>query len=133
MMEDVRAIVVEKLVGLGWEALRAPAAAKIAYRTAVGNKEVLTYLADWGPSANWVLSGQYHSEGNNVLSASSVFIPKDATAEQVRALVEKFCRDVDKQVNQSYARSLWLRWGIGGIPSQTGTAQTIHGVLSPAT
>ncbi|MEX3983802.1 hypothetical protein AB4Y45_32990 [Paraburkholderia sp. EG287A] len=114
MKETMHELVTNQLVALGWAALKEPAVAKIHYRTAVRDEEALTYLSDWGGSSeNWTLSGQYYSEGNNVLSTSSVFIPKDATVEQVKALVTKFDAEVTAAVNESYARRLWLRFPEG--------------------
>jgi hypothetical protein len=111
MKETMHELVAGMLVERGWEALVAPAVAKMYFETSVGKKEALTYMSDWGgASENWTLTGTYYSEGGNVLATAFVFIPKASTIEQVKALVDKYVANVEEAVNASYARLLWLRW-----------------------
>lgn len=79
------------------------------YPTAVGPKEAQVYLSrcrDDDP--NQSLSGQYYSEGRNIMSAG-VLLPKTAEAADVERLVARFAREADAAVDASYARGIWLR------------------------
>jgi hypothetical protein len=109
MNETLREIVMARLEERGWTSLRAPAVGRIHYRTAVGEKVALAYLAEFGPAeTNVMLQGDYQSEGSNVLEPHCVLIPKTANQAQVNELVDRFDTLADAAVNASYARKLWL-------------------------
>ncbi|MBK3780175.1 hypothetical protein G3A43_07880 [Paraburkholderia aspalathi] len=111
MNETLREMVVARLVERGWTGLREPALGIIHYRTAVGDKQALAYMADFGPAeTNVMLRGDYQSEGRNVLESYSVLIPKTADEAKVNELVDLFDINAEKAVNESYARRLWLRF-----------------------
>ena len=98
-------IVSQLLIGFGWSVFKTGAAlASKMYQTAVGNKEALTYLGVWGSDAeNFVLSGEYWSEGSNCLESRFVFIPKVADRTAVEMLVKQFVSNADAAVSQTYA------------------------------
>jgi hypothetical protein len=104
--EAVCAVIVPALVAHGWTAIDGgTAVARKVYPTAVGPKEALAFVtrsADGDP--NRTLSGQYWSEGNNVIR--SVLLPKSATEEALRALGAEFASQADQSVGQSYAARL---------------------------
>ena len=79
------------------------------YRTAVGPKEAQVYLSrSRDDDPNQSLSGQYYSEGRNIMS-TGVLLPKAAAAADVERLVAQFAREADSAVDASYARGIWLR------------------------
>ena len=116
--QALRAAIVAQLVAAGWTALeRSTAIAIKTYDTAVGQKDAHVYIADFGPGErNYVLQGEYYSEGSNVLSANGVLIPKDADLATAAALTERFAAGAERDVLASYAARLHLRWGgqVGG-------------------
>ena len=79
------------------------------YSTAVGPKEAQVYLSrSRDDDPNQTLSGQYYSEGRNIM-AVGVLLPKVAAAADVERLVGQFAREADAAVDASYARAIWLR------------------------
>jgi len=106
--EALRSTIVAQLAAVGWTPLEGGAAiANKMYETAVGLKEAQVYLADYGPtSENYVLQGQYHSEGRNVLGGSGILIPKFSDEATVTQLTQKFAAGAEKEVLQSYAARL---------------------------
>jgi hypothetical protein len=108
--EEVIAIVQQALVPLGWTPLTGHTAeATKTYETAVGPKEANLYISR-GDEYNRTLYGDYQSEGRNVLACGTL-IPVDASAEFVAALAAKWAAQAEADVDQSYARSLFLKWG----------------------
>jgi hypothetical protein len=107
--QALRAAIVATLAGAGWVYLeKGTAIASKTYPTAVGPKESLAYLADFGPSeTSYLLQGQYHSEGWNVLGARTVSIPKNGDPATVMRLVETFAAGAEEAVMQSYAARLY--------------------------
>jgi hypothetical protein len=104
----LRSTIVAQLAAAGWTALEGGTAiANKMYETAVGLKEAQAYLADYGPtSENYVLQGQYYSEGRNVLGGSGILIPKAGDEATVTQLTQKFAAGAEKEVLQSYAARL---------------------------
>ena len=79
------------------------------YSTVVGPKEAQVYLSrSRDDDPNQTLSGQYYSEGRNIM-AVGVLLPKVAAAADVERLVGQFAREADAAVDASYARAIWLR------------------------
>lgn len=107
--QALRAAIVAQLVAAGWVSLeKGTAIAKKTYRTAVGLKEALVYLADFGPNeTNYLLQGEYYSEGRNVLSAEAVLIPKQGETAAVMRLTDRFAAAAEKSVLESYAARLY--------------------------
>jgi hypothetical protein len=115
----LRSTILAQLAAAGWTPLEGGTAiANKMYETAVGLKEAQVYLADYGPtSENYVLQGQYYSEGRNVLGGSGILIPKAGDEGTVRQLTQKFGAGAEKEVLQSYAARL-LR--LGHVPDDQG-------------
>lgn len=104
----LRSTILAQLAAAGWTPLEGGTAiANKMYETAVGLKEAQVYLADYGPtSENYVLQGQYYSEGRNVLGGSGILIPKTGDEATVTQLTQKFAAGAEKEVLQSYAARL---------------------------
>lgn len=111
--QALRAAIVAQLVAAGWTALeRSTAIAIKTYDTAVGPRDAHAYLADFGPSeTNYVLQGEYYSEGSNVLSARGILIPKDADLAAAKTLTERFATGAEAAVLDSYAARLLHKFG----------------------
>lgn len=111
--QALRCAIVAHLVAAGWKVLeRSTAIAIKTYDTAVGPKDAHVYLADFGPSeTNYVLRGEYYSEGSNVLSARGILIPKDADPAAVKTLTERFATGAENAVLDSYAARLLHKFG----------------------
>lgn len=90
----------------GWVLDTHTAIASKTYATAVGPKQALAYYTQWPQSDCVVLSGEYVSEGRNVLAICSELIPHDADPEMVRQLVHRFATRCDVAVGDSYAARL---------------------------
>lgn len=111
--QTLRAAIVAQLVEAGWTAIeRSTAIAIKTYDTAVGPKDAHVYLADFGPSeTNYVLQGEYYSEGSDVLSARGILVPKDADLATANTLTERFATDAEAAVLDSYAARLLHKFG----------------------
>lgn len=108
----IKKIVAANLVAHGWTAA-SPLDMKICclvashgYETAVGIKTATLSLEP--RSEGFQLVGNYQSEGNNVLSTTWLNIASDATPDQIAEQVPAFLAQVDKDINRSYARRLYL-------------------------
>lgn len=103
----MRLLITECLTAGGWTPFEGPALATKTFETAVGDKEAVAWLQDWGKdSDSYMLSGEYQSEGHNALASSSILIPKSARGDEVRDLVAKFTSNADEAVAQTYAARL---------------------------
>lgn len=95
------------LAELGWTVLDCTAIASKMYDTAVGPRQALVYVQDFGPQEGVVrLMGDYQSEGRNCLSTTSVTIARFADEETIKALTQQFAAEADKVVGESYAMRL---------------------------
>jgi hypothetical protein len=80
------------------------------YDTAVGKKTAVIALEP--RSEGFQLVGEYQSEGRNILSTTWFTIAKDLSIEEICAGAVKFAAQVDAEVDQSYARRLYLRFDV---------------------
>jgi len=91
------------LLSSGWTLFPHPAAA-LAYKmydTAVGKRESQVYFS--GDQYTWLISGDYQSQGTNILSTSSVFIAKNCSPEELNECLTDFLTKVETRISQSYA------------------------------
>jgi hypothetical protein len=95
---------------LGWTAVPGVALGGKKYATAVGPKEALAYLQDFGRGENSVvLTGTYQSEGRNCLASTMVHIPKSADADVIARLTERFVTEAETAIADTYAYRLQTR------------------------
>lgn len=100
-------VVAQRLSELGWIVERRPALASKVFETAVGPKQAVAYLQDYGHSSSaFVLAGQYYSEGRNILEPYGHLIQRIADEDTVRLCTGQFDDDVAMAVSQSYAAKL---------------------------
>lgn len=76
---EMKQAILQGLLHSGWKAVdeismnHTSAVAKKSFQTAVGERTALAYFTD-SPDECCKLSGEYTSEGNNVLSTTSFFV-----------------------------------------------------------
>ena len=107
-------IITHKLASLGWilsDGVNENVIASKSWQTATGVKVAHAYFSG-SDGFNFGLHGDYTSQGNNVLSTSGVLIPQEASSMECAALVEMFAANVDRHVDASYARKLYLNYGM---------------------
>lgn len=106
-MTTIEQTIKSVLVSRGWTAQDYTAIASKQYETAVGPKQALVYLQDFGPQEEQLLLvGDYQSEGRNCLSSHGVLVPKCASVAKVKELADWFSIQADKAVGQTYAMKL---------------------------
>jgi hypothetical protein len=108
MTNTLEATIAAHLSELGWKRLTGGTAiASKSYATAVGPKEALVYLQDFGSQCDYVgLAGEYVSEGRNALDSQGQLIPRSAEGDALLATVQRFAADCDAAVAQTYAARL---------------------------
>jgi hypothetical protein len=98
---------VQDLLALhGWIVLENTAVACKDFPTAVGVKRALAWCYTGFEGSPVSLVGEYWSEGQNVLEARGVLIPKVADQSAVASLVARFAAGADAAVQASYAARL---------------------------
>lgn len=109
---DLKKAISVRLVGLGWDRYRdcdleytAGVAIK-TYNTAVGQKEAVVCLYPYDGNRAFKLTGQYDSEGRNVLGTTWFVVSPDLTTEQLEEGVTEFAKKVEHYVGESYAMRL---------------------------
>lgn len=80
------------------------------YDTAVGKKTATIALEP--RSEGFQLVGNYDSQGRNILSTTWFTIGKDLSAEEIIVGAAQFAVKVDAEVDQSYARRIYLRYDV---------------------
>lgn len=99
-----RSAVQALLVSAGWQVEQPSAIASKTFDTAVGPKTAFAYLSESREST--LLTGDYVSEGRNVLAACFALMPPTADDIQVQAHVARFAREAEAAVLDSYAARL---------------------------
>lgn len=104
----VIALVQEQVAAAGWHGqFDEGGSLSKTFFTAVGEKTALLYLrGPRAPENALVLSGDYQSEGSNVLAADSALIPADASEDEVWLIVEQCLTRIEKSIAESYAMHL---------------------------
>lgn len=97
----------------GWQAIEnGTAIASLDVETATGEKMALAYLkpnSDVSSGIGGILTGDYPSEGDNVLSTAWTPISLAATDDEIQALVQSWVEHAQQSIDQSYSRGLHLR------------------------
>lgn len=101
----------EEVAGLlcehGWTAAKGTAIASRNFETAVGVKTAYAYFYGFREGSEFAtLTGDYISEGRNVLSSCHVLVPRTADKSKVAELVASFAAQAEVAVRQSYAAHL---------------------------
>lgn len=106
--ENLKAQIVAELANYGWAPIEGGTAIAIKeFDTAVGPKDAHVYLAEFGADClNFMLQGDYWSEGRNILEPDFALVPKACSQEALLQLVADFAERVDEKVNSSYAARL---------------------------
>lgn len=90
----------------GWIVLESSAVAYKDFPTAVGVKRALAWCYTVSEGSHVSLVGEYWSEGQNVLEARGVLIPKIADQSAAARLVARFAAVAAAAVQASYAARL---------------------------
>lgn len=91
----------------GWSPCDLSAIAIRTFPTVVGPKSALVYLQDYGKATeNYLLTGDYQSEGRNALESCFVMLPKNASEKELATLTKKFAADAARVIAGTYAASL---------------------------
>lgn len=112
---NIKQAVTLQLQMFGWvpeKGVAANAAGRKTYKTAVGDRDAIAWLAHSASDNDVRLTGEYWSEGRNCLSTLFIHIPYTASDELIGEKVSYFAKQVDEQVSESYAARLWLKFGV---------------------
>ncbi|BDT74161.1 hypothetical protein os4_37140 (plasmid) [Comamonadaceae bacterium OS-4] len=91
----------------GWSPCDLTAIAIRTFPTVVGPKSALVYLQDYGKATqNYLLTGDYPSEGRNALESCFVMLPKNASEKELSRLTKQFAADAARVIAGTYAASL---------------------------
>ncbi len=102
--DTLRLSIAAILATQGFALVDGPALATKSYDTAVGRKAAIVWLSPARPGDNnRTLSGEYQSEGRNILGASLELIPVDADAATIERQTRKFMAHAERMVAESYA------------------------------
>lgn len=100
----VMATFVARMAAHGWygDRVRGDVASK-DFMTAAGGRTAVVYCRRSSEGPHHMLSGDYQSEGRNALSTCWGTIPADADQAAIEAEVDRFARQADTEVRQTYA------------------------------
>lgn len=126
MREELKTAIRDALVADGWTYDPLIPSATLAVETRAGGRTAIANMAIAG-SIYW----DYYSEGRNALATSTTFIPQDASVAQVRRLVTRALVHVRQQIDNTYARSLYLRYPDGvAMPERKELLDSIRAKLA---
>ena len=106
-------VIAAHLIANGWAAVSqldmeiCCVVSRLDVETIVGTKTASLSLEP--RSTGFQLVGNYISEGDNVLSTDWLNVPEGMTSEQIAENIPAFLAAVNKSIDQSYARRLFLR------------------------
>ncbi len=98
---------VTRMAAHGWygDRVRADVASK-DFETAAGGRTAVVYCRQSREGTHHLLSGDYQSEGRNALSTCWASIPPDADQAAIEAAVDRFARQADGVIRETYAMRL---------------------------
>lgn len=102
-----QAAILASLTTHGWksESVHSAVAAKY-FDTIVGPKQALAWCFPINSGTALRMTGEYWSEGRNVLSTCMIDLPADAEQAEIAQAVERWVAMANKDVSQSYAARL---------------------------
>lgn len=83
------------------------AIAQKSYKTKVGDKEAVVRFTSCEDENYATLTAEYQSEGRNILSSCITNLDNNLSEEFLDDLVKSFSIEVNKKVDDSYARKLY--------------------------
>jgi len=106
-LSPVRSLIAQRLQRYGWRLNTGSALAVKTFRTAVGDRDAFVYLADFGKdSREFMLQGDYQSEGRNHLDPHPILFAKTSTPEEIQNAASRFAVLVDAAIANTYAMRL---------------------------
>lgn len=106
--DTLKVLIADRLIAQGWTIVDdlsftcTSAVATKEYSTAVGPKTAIAYLEP-GDNGARRLIGDYYSEGNNVLSTTTIRFTPDLPSDDVQTGADRFTTVVDDIVSRTYA------------------------------
>lgn len=93
--------------------------------TAAGQKVVSIVLSGYGNPDHYgreqssgfgiSITGEYNSEGRNICESARIALHENESESQFEEKIKRLHEDIDRRVDQSYARSLILSGEQGGL------------------
>lgn len=103
-MEQQNQQIADLLTQRGWTVLPGPALASKTFATAVGPKDAILWLSRRVDQVgNRSLSGEYQSEGRNILGGCVQIVHEAADDAAVKGTTARFVDSVEAQIADSYA------------------------------
>lgn len=103
-MEQQNQQIADLLTQRGWTMLPGPAFASKSFATAVGPKEALLWVSRRVDQVgNRSLTGEYQSEGRNILGGCFQIVHETADLASVTEKASRFVDAVEAQIADSYA------------------------------
>lgn len=103
-MQQQNQQIADVLTQRGWKVLPGPAFASKTFATAVGPKDAVLWLTRRVDQVgNRSLSGEYQSEGRNILGGCLQIVHEAADASAVNATTARFVDAVEAEIADSYA------------------------------
>lgn len=99
--DEISTTIQQRLCAKGWTQSDAAIATK-DYETAAGGRTAIAFLSP-GDGINYVLQGDYQSEGHNILEPRGQLIPVDVKPDALEKIIETFILDTGKAIEDSYA------------------------------
>lgn len=96
----------------GWQPEDGAAIASKNFETVVGIKEAVLYLHSHRVPPSYSLSGNYESEGRNILSSDSLLIKMDTPLDALRDAVSQQVAKFEKSIHDSFAARLYIQRGL---------------------
>lgn len=106
--DTLKVVIADRLIAQRWkivDGLSFTCTSGVAtkdYSTAVGPKTAIAYLEPGDDGARRLI-GEYYSEGNNVLSTTTIRFTPGLSNDDVHAAVDRFTTMVDDVVSRTYA------------------------------
>lgn len=87
----------------GWR-MEGDLIAEKQFDSAVGPKKALIWIGRGADQVgNFSVTGEFWSEGRNILEPRGLILNVDTPAEKVAGLVERFTQDLEAKIQDSYA------------------------------
>lgn len=70
------------------------------------DNDALVWFSDFAREGSLMITGQYWSEGNNVLGANGVIINEQDSDEKIKSMIEQFVKSSEFDIDESFGRRL---------------------------
>lgn len=70
------------------------------------DNDALVWFSDFAREGSLMITGQYWSEGNNVLGANGVIINEQDSDEKIKSMIDQFIKSSEFDIDESYGRRM---------------------------